>query len=111
MKCVVGSLIVLFRSFVQQICDRVKRRQWTVVHDDEKAMGPYAYQDDQWVSYDDVEAVRRKSEFVKTMDLAGAMAWALDLDDFSNRCGHENYPLLKSINRVLRHYPDPRPFQ
>ena len=53
------------------------------------------------------------------------MIWALDLDDFSNRCpifsdwqksnpcftrcGCENYPLLRTINRVLRAYPTPDP--
>lgn len=30
---------------------------------------------------------------------------ALDLDDFKNVCGCEEYPLLRTINRVLRKYP------
>ena len=33
------------------------------------------------------------------------MIWALDLDDFKNVCDCESYPLLKTINRVLRDYP------
>lgn len=33
------------------------------------------------------------------------MIWALDLDDFRNVCDCEEYPLLKTINRVLRNYP------
>ena len=32
---------------------------------------------------------------------------ALDLDDFKNTCGCEEYPLLRTINRVLRDYPGP----
>ena len=32
---------------------------------------------------------------------------ALDLDDFKNSCGCEEYPLLRTINRVLRDYPGP----
>lgn len=68
-------------------------------------MGPYAYKGDQWVSFDDAAIIRRKSELVRTMKLGGAMIWALDLDDFRNRCGCEKYPLLKTINRVLRNYP------
>jgi chitinase len=31
-----------------------------VVKDPEGRMGPYAYKDRQWVSYDDVETIRRK---------------------------------------------------
>merc|ERR1712137_365490 len=45
------------------------------------------------------------SEMVNSMGIGGAMVWALDLDDFRNTCGCESYPLLKTINRVLRNYP------
>jgi len=92
-----------------QICKRIQSGGWTVVQDSESAMGPYAYKGDQWTSFDDVSIVRRKAEMVKTMKLGGAMIWALDLDDFSNRCGCEHHPLLRTINRVLREYPVPDP--
>lgn len=48
-------------------------------------MGPHAYKGDQWVGYDDKAMIRKKSQFVKDMNLGGAMIWALDLDDFKNR--------------------------
>ena len=72
-------------------------------------MGPYAYKGNQWASFDDVAVIRRKSELVRSMNLGGAMIWALDLDDFRNVCGCEHYPLLRTINRVLRSYPGPDP--
>ncbi|XP_046655141.1 probable chitinase 10 [Daphnia pulicaria] len=92
-----------------EICHRMKQGGWTVVQDPEGAMGPYAYKGNQWTSFDDVAVIRRKSELVKSMNIGGAMIWALDLDDFSNRCGCERYPLLRTINRVLRNYPTPDP--
>lgn len=65
-------------------------------------MGPYAYLRDQWVSFDDQPMIQHKSEYIKAMGLGGGMIWALDLDDFKNICACEEYPLLRTINRVLR---------
>ena len=73
-------------------------------------MGPYAYSSTQWVGFDDSKMIRKKSEYVMQNGFGGAMVWALDLDDFKNRCGCEPHPLLRTINRVLRGYsvPDPK---
>lgn len=53
-----------------------------MVQDPLGTMGPYAYKGNQWVSFDDQDMIRFKSEFVVRNDLGGAMIWALDLDDF-----------------------------
>lgn len=65
-------------------------------------MGPFAYKGNQWVSYDDQHTLKRKSQLVKSLNLAGGMIWALDLDDFKNRCGEGRHPLLKIIREELR---------
>lgn len=75
---------------------------WIVIRDREGRMGPYAYHDNQWVSYDDVDDVRRKAQYIKKMGLGGGMIWALDLDDFRGRCGCGKYPLLRTVNYELR---------
>ncbi|XP_058056417.1 probable chitinase 10 [Anopheles bellator] len=92
-----------------EICANIRQKHWTVVRDRKGRMGPYAYKGDQWVSFDDQYMIRHKSEFIKAMGLGGAMIWALDLDDFRNLCDCEEYPLLRTINRVLRNYPGPGP--
>lgn len=33
---------------------------WTVVHPNKSAMGPYAYHENQWVGYDDIDSVKMK---------------------------------------------------
>ncbi|KAE8573974.1 Putative chitinase [Halyomorpha halys] len=76
-----------------------KKMSWEVVKDTSGAMGPYARSKDQWVSFDDAAMIKHKSEYVKRHDFGGAMIWALDLDDFRNTCGCEEYPLLRTINR------------
>lgn len=87
-----------------EICANIKQKGWEVVQDRKGRMGPYAHKGDQWVSYDDQAMIRHKSEYVKAMGLGGGMIWALDLDDFRNTCGCEEYPLLRTINRILRGY-------
>ncbi|RXG53489.1 putative chitinase 3, partial [Armadillidium vulgare] len=68
------------------ICYNIQQG-WTVVQDPLETMGPYAYSGNQWVSYDDAAMVQTKSEYILSKGLGGAMIWALDLDDFMNRCG------------------------
>lgn len=65
-------------------------------------MGPYAYNGNQWVSFDDKAMLRKKSQMIRSLGLGGGMVWALDLDDFNNRCGQGHYPLLREIQSVLR---------
>nr|WNT43924.1 chitinase 2 [Monochamus alternatus] len=92
-----------------EICTNIMKKGWQVVRDRKGRLGPYAYLRDQWVSFDDIGMIRHKSEYIKAMGLGGGMIWALDLDDFKNICDCEEYPLLRTINRVLRNYAKPAP--
>lgn len=83
----------------------MNNKGWTVVQDPLGRMGPYAYNGNQWVSYDDKNMLRKKSELVRSLGLGGGMIWALDLDDFKNHCGEGAHPLLSEIQRVLREPP------
>ena len=84
-----------------EICESINKGGWTVVNDPEERMGPYAYKDRQWVGFDDVATIRKKAEFVRELGLGGGMVWALDLDDFNNRCGQGKNPLINTIKAVL----------
>lgn len=84
-----------------EICSYTKTKGWNVVRDSEHRIGPYAYFEDQWVSYDDVDNVLAKGNYINRMNLAGGMIWTLDYDDFTNHCGCGNYPLLTALNVAL----------
>ena len=96
------QFVVIYKQIEFQICKKVNVDGWTVVRDANKRMGPYAYGGDEWVSFDDIDTIKQKTEYLKSMGLGGAMIWALDLDDFGEHCGTgETYPLLKTLNRGL----------
>ncbi|XP_033215021.1 probable chitinase 2 [Belonocnema kinseyi] len=83
-----------------KVCQLVKNRKWQYLYDEEQKV-PYIYNGNQIIAYDDVKSIKKKAEFVKKMNLGGAMMWSVDQDDFHGTCG-EKFPLLKTLNRVLR---------
>ncbi|KAH0534516.1 hypothetical protein KQX54_004701, partial [Cotesia glomerata] len=84
----------------QEICEMQKKGGWKVSYDKERKAAS-AYKGNQWVGFDNVKSIKAKAEFVKKMGLGGAMVWAIDVDDFNGVCG-EKYPLVKTLNAVLR---------
>ena len=54
-----------------------------------------------WVSYDNIESIRLKSQFAYDQGLAGVMVWSIDTDDFRGKCGGPTFPLLRTINYAL----------
>jgi len=43
-----------------------------------------------------------QAEYIRDKQLAGAMVWSLDLDDFKeDLCGQGKYPLLRKIATIL----------
>lgn len=92
------------RLYFYEVClelNGLYNRNWTVVYDPHGTMGPYAYRDDQWLSFDDIEDVERKANYIREMGLAGMGLHPMDFDDFHGLCCGK-YPLLRTINEVLR---------
>ncbi|XP_049812389.1 chitinase-3-like protein 1 isoform X1 [Schistocerca nitens] len=84
-----------------EICEKIKAGGWTVTWDDEQKV-PYAVSGNQWVGYDNEESIKLKSQYVLDMGLGGGMIWSLETDDFKGVCGAGPFPLLSTINQVLR---------
>ncbi|XP_008828569.1 chitinase-3-like protein 1 isoform X1 [Nannospalax galili] len=83
-----------------EICDFL---QGAKVHRITGQQVPYATKGNQWVGYDDEESVKSKVQYLKNKQLAGAMVWALDLDDFRGSfCGQNlRFPLINTIKEAL----------
>ena len=84
-----------------EICDNIVNKGWTRVKGPDCVVGPYAYKGDQWVGYDDPESIKYKMEFVKKMELGGAMVWDVSTDDFKGKCGQGKYPIISAMKRFL----------
>ena len=75
---------------------------WTKVTDGSGRMGPYAYSNTQWVGYDDADSVAIKAQYIVDQKLGGGMFWDLPSDDFDNLCGDGRYPLITTVNNILK---------
>ncbi|XP_054432464.1 chitinase-3-like protein 1 [Pteronotus mesoamericanus] len=83
-----------------EVCDFLRG---AMVHRLPGQQVPYATKGNQWVGYDDQESVRTKVRYLRDKALAGAMVWALDLDDFRGTfCGQNlPFPLTSAIKDAL----------
>ncbi|XP_008067120.1 chitinase-3-like protein 2 isoform X1 [Carlito syrichta] len=82
-----------------EICQFLQGAKVTRLQDQQV---PYAVKGNQWVGYDDVESIETKVQFLKNLNLGGAMIWSIDMDDFTGKsCSQGPYPLVQAVKRNL----------
>jgi len=84
-----------------EVCVSLQNGGWIEMFDDYYKT-PYAYQGNQWVSYENTDSIAAKCQLVINYGLGGAMIWSLDTDDFQPTCGSTAFPLLTAINDNIR---------
>jgi len=84
-----------------EICEAISTG-WTAVYDDNmKSM--YAYGDNQWVGYENVQTFQHRCDYINDMGFGGAMVWDTALDDFSGTfCNQGPYPLINTLKSCLQ---------
>lgn len=58
-----------------EICNRTLFQNWKTYQDPKMKMGPYSWNEDQWVGYDSPLSVQRKTKLISEYGLGGAMVW------------------------------------
>lgn len=77
------------------------------VHWDAESKTPFAISNNKVITYDDERSLAEKVNFAIRKNLAGAMVWSLDTDDFHGDCADDasavtiNFPLMRSINKAI----------
>jgi len=89
-----------------EICDYLQNEDGWIQNWDSIGMCPYMYKETQWIGYDNVTSISLKMEHIKNKGYGGAMAWALDMDDFRGICGSKN-PLLQVLRDAMQNYIPP----
>lgn len=62
---------------------------------------PYAFKQNEWISFDNTQSLTYKAEYIKEYGFGGAMVYCLNSDDFRGTCKGGPFPLMKSIHSVL----------
>lgn len=75
---------------------------------DEESQTPFAVSDEKLITFDNERSLYEKIKFAMENDLAGAMVWSLDTDDFHGDCADVstnedqiNFPLMHAINKAI----------
>jgi chitinase len=84
----------------RDICQKVKAGALNYRWDPDQKV-PYAFSGTYWVGFDDVRSVIEKANYINNLGLGGGMFWALDNDDYDNKCGGGRFPLISAVYNIV----------
>ncbi|XP_045466224.1 acidic mammalian chitinase-like isoform X2 [Harmonia axyridis] len=83
------------------ICEFMKSQNLTPVFDKE-TKSPYVTNGTEWVSFENEESIKYKTEFVLDNGFGGVMVFSLNSDDFEGKCKTgDKFPNTKLIHKIF----------
>ncbi|KAL3289217.1 hypothetical protein HHI36_003651 [Cryptolaemus montrouzieri] len=83
-----------------ELCEFYPNAFKDAVYDEEQMVPHVVVDGNQWIGYDDVSSVTKKSIYARDIGAAGVMIWSLDTDDYLNKCGQGEYPLINAMKQA-----------
>nr|AQZ26771.1 chitinase 3 [Tigriopus japonicus] len=97
-----------FNEYCERMYVKGELDQWTEVRD-ENVVSPYIVRDSQWFSFEDIQSIEVKAQFIKDNGYGGAMVWSIDTDDFQGFCSEKRFGLIQKVQDVLNGGPQTPP--
>ncbi|KAF7495719.1 Chitinase-3-like protein 1 [Sarcoptes scabiei] len=98
------QITIIYRD----ICRNFLNRYGTKKVFDIESKVPYAYNDLEWITYDDWESITIKAQWIVDNDLGGSMTFAINYDDYQSKCPQsirngkrQPFPLQTILYQVL----------
>ncbi|XP_064456916.1 chitinase-3-like protein 2 [Ornithodoros turicata] len=88
------------RMSYREVCKHLKGGGVALM--DKYTYAPYAYREDEWMGYDNVQSTILKSQWAETMGLGGVMTYAINMDDWEGACDNKTtFPIHRAIWRTI----------
>jgi len=85
-----------FSHDLPTVCQVINNPEWTKKYDD-VAQVPYAFNDEQWMGYEDEKSIKAKADIVKEKGIGGVTIFMINSDDINNRCGNGEYSFIRAF--------------
>ncbi|KAH9511140.1 Glyco_18 domain containing protein [Dermatophagoides farinae] len=86
-----------------ELCELYLGNQNVRLSEDEYRITANLQLHDQWVGFDDELSLYLKTKYALGNHLSGIFIWSINYDDYRNRCGWGQFPLLKAVNKAVEH--------
>lgn len=87
------------------LCKVIEDKKFTILRIEPMGL-PFAYKNNDWISYEDPVSAARRASLVMKHNLNGIFVYPLQGDDFKGICSQRRYPLITTIKKTFESEQD-----